>query len=80
MVPLLSLLLPYSHLEAVATSLTTIVFVAAFNTYNFNCRKVIRWNIVPWIAFFAALFAFISARIAIFLPEKILIIIFLLFL
>ena len=50
MVPLLSLILPYSHLEAIATSLTTIIFVAGFNTYNFSKQDVIVWKVVPWIA------------------------------
>jgi len=80
MVPLLSLILPFSHLEAIATSLATIIFVAAFNTYKFSRRKVIVWDVVPWIAFTSAIFAFISARISTHLPEPVLISIFLLFL
>ena len=80
MVPLLSLILPYSHLQAIATSLATIIFVAGFNTYNFSRKKVVVWPIVPWIAFASSFFAFISARLSIILPEKILVVIFLLFL
>jgi uncharacterized membrane protein YfcA len=80
MVPLLSLILPYSHLEAIATSLATIVFVAGFNTYNFSKQKVIVWQIVPWIAFSSSLFAYISATLSTIIPEKILVIIFILFL
>ena len=79
-VPLLSLIMPYSHLEAIATSLATIVFVSGFNTYNFSRQKVVVWPIVPWIATASSLFAFISARISTILPEKILVILFLLFL
>ena len=80
MVPILSLFLPYSHIEAVATSLAAIIFVAGFNTYNFYKKDVIVWEIVPWIAITASLFAFISAWAAPYLSEKILIIIFILFL
>ncbi|MCK4755165.1 MAG: sulfite exporter TauE/SafE family protein, partial [Calditrichia bacterium] len=80
MVPLLSLILPFSHLEAIATSLTTIVLVAGFNTFNFSKQNVIVWKIVPWIAVTSSFFAFISARLSTILPEKILVIIFLLFL
>jgi len=80
MVPVLSLILPYTHLEAIATSLATIVFVAAFNTYNFHFQKVIIWKIVPWIALTASLFSFLSAKASTYLPQNILIIIFLIFL
>jgi len=80
MVPLLTLILPFSHVESIATSLATIVFVAGFNTYNFNKKGVIVWSIVPWIASTSAAFAIISAYVSTFLPEKILILIFLLFL
>ena len=80
MVPLLSLILPYSHLEAIATSLAAIFFVASFNTYNFSKQNVIVWKIVPWIAFASSLFAYISATLSIIIPENILIIIFILFL
>lgn len=80
MVPLLSLILPFSHLEAIATSLATIVLVASFNTYNFSRKDVIVWHLVPWIAVTSSLFAFISARLSTILPETILVIVFLLFL
>ncbi len=80
MVPILSLILPYSHLEAVATSLATIVMVASFNTYNFNKKDVIVWRIVPWIALTSSIFSFTSVKIAVHLPQTILILIFLLFL
>jgi uncharacterized membrane protein YfcA len=80
MVPILSLILPYSHIESVATSLAAIFFVASLNTYNFNKRGVIIWRIVPWIALTSSLFSFLAARLAILLPEKILISIFIFFL
>jgi len=79
MVPLLSFILPFSHLEAIATSLTTIALVAGFNTFNFSKKNVIIWKIVPWIAVTSSFFAFISARLSTVLPERILIIIFFLF-
>jgi len=80
MVPVLSLVLPYSHLEAVATSLATIIFVAGFNTFNFHAKGVVVWSIVPFIALPSALMAFITARLSLYLPEKLLISIFILFL
>ncbi len=80
MVPILSLILPYSHLESIATSLVTIIMVASFNTYNFHKQDVIIWNIVPWIALTSSMFAFLSGYAATFLPRNILIIIFLIFL
>lgn len=76
MVPILSLILPYSHLEAVATSLATIFFVASLNTYNFNKRGVIVWKIVPWIVLTSSIFSFLAARLAVLLPERILVTIF----
>jgi uncharacterized membrane protein YfcA len=80
MVPVLSLILPYQHLEAVATSLATITLVASFNTYNFKKQKVIVWQVVPWIAATSALFSFISAEAASYIPERALVIVFILFL
>jgi uncharacterized membrane protein YfcA len=80
MVPILSLILPYSHLEAVATSLMTIVLVAAFNTYNFSEKNVIVWSVVPWIAIPSALIALVSAHFSPEVPEKILVVIFIAFL
>src|SRR5210317_812438 len=76
MVPILSLILPYSHLEAVATSLATIIMVASFNTYNFNKNNVIVWSIVPWIALTSIVFGFISPKISVILNETVLVIIF----
>jgi uncharacterized membrane protein YfcA len=80
MVPLLSLLFPMSHLEAMATSSATIVLVTLFNTLNFQRKKVIVWKIVPWIAMTSASCGYFSAKIATVLPVKTLLIIFLLFL
>jgi uncharacterized membrane protein YfcA len=80
MVPILSLILPYSHLEAVATSLMTIVFVASLNTINFNRKKVVVWSVVPWIALTSSVFAFVSAQFSTQLPEQLLILIFICFL
>ena len=79
MVPILSLILPSSHLEAIATSLATIVMVATFNTYNFNKKDVIVWKVVPWIALTSSIFSFSAAKAAVYLPQNILIIIFLVF-
>jgi uncharacterized membrane protein YfcA len=80
MVPILSLILPFTHIESIATSLATIVLVTAFNTYNFNKKKVIVWSIVPWIAVTSGTFAFLAAYISTSLPERVLILVFLLFL
>jgi len=80
MVPILSLILPYSHLEAVATSLATIIMVASLNTYNFNKKNVIVWKIVPWIVITSIVFGFFSPKISVILNETVLVIIFILFL
>jgi uncharacterized membrane protein YfcA len=80
MVPVLSLLLPCSHLEAMATSLMTIVLVASLNTFNFHRRGLVVWRVVPLIAAASATCAFVFARISLVVPEKILIGIFLLML
>jgi uncharacterized membrane protein YfcA len=80
MVPVLGWITTLSHLEIIATSLTTIVLVAAYNTVNYHFRKLINWRIVPWIAAPSALFAFFSARLSAHLNERLLILIFLLFL
>ncbi len=80
MVPILSLILPFSHLEAVATSLATIICVASFNTLNFQRKGVVVWNIVPLIALPSSVFAFVTARISLYVPEKYLVLIFILFL
>ncbi len=79
-VPMLSLILPFSHLEAISTSLVTIIMVAAYNTYSFQQRGVVVWRIVPWIAFPSSLFALIAGKLATILPEKFLIIFYILFL
>jgi len=76
MVPVLTLILPYSHLEAVATSLATIFLVASLNTFHFQKAGLIVWRIVPWIVITSSLFSFLAARVAILLPEKILIAVF----
>jgi uncharacterized membrane protein YfcA len=80
MVPVLGLITPLSHLEIIATSLATIVFVALYNTINYHFQKLINWRIVPWIAVPSALFAFFSAKLSTHLNERLLIFIFLLFL
>ncbi len=49
MVPVLTLILPYSHIEAVATSLATIFLVTSLNTFHFQKAGLIVWKIVPWI-------------------------------
>jgi uncharacterized membrane protein YfcA len=73
MVPILSLILPYSHIEAVATSLATIFFVASLNTYHFHKTGIIVWKIVPWVVLTSSVFSFLAARIAVLLPENILV-------
>jgi uncharacterized membrane protein YfcA len=77
---MLSLMLPFSHLEAIATSLVTIIMVTAYNTYSFQQRGVVVWRIVPWTAFSSSLFALIAGKLATILPEKSLIISYILFL
>jgi uncharacterized membrane protein YfcA len=80
MVPILGWITPLSHLEIIATSLTTIVLVSCYNTVNYHFQQLINWRIVPWIAVPSALFAFFSARLSAHLNERLLLLIFLLFL
>ena len=73
MVPVLSLILPYSHVEAVATSLATIFLVVSVNTYFFNKKKLVVWRIVFWIAITSGVCSLLAAWAATMVPEKILI-------
>ncbi|MBN1105433.1 MAG: sulfite exporter TauE/SafE family protein [Deltaproteobacteria bacterium] len=79
-VPVLSLILPYSHIEAIATSLVTIIMVAAYNTYSFHRRGLVRWPVVPWIALSSSFIAFLAGGAATVLPEKLLIVFYIAFL
>jgi uncharacterized membrane protein YfcA len=72
----LTLILPYSHIEAVATSLATIFLVASLNTFHFQKAGLIVWKIVPWIVITSSMFSFLAARVAILLPEQTLIMVF----
>ena len=80
MVPVLGMITPLSHLEIIATSLATIVLVSMYNTFNYYRQHMIKWPVVPWIAGPSALFAFFSAELSTHLDERILILVFLLFL
>jgi len=69
-----------SHLEAMATSMGAIIILTSWNTIMYSCKGLVRWSVVFWIAFGAALFSYTAARVAPHLPESWLIMIMMAFL
>jgi len=69
MVPGLTIL-GISHLEAMASSMGAIIILTSWNTFMYSCKGLVRWSVVFWIAFGAALFSYTAARIAPYLPES----------
>ncbi|MCD6150952.1 MAG: sulfite exporter TauE/SafE family protein, partial [Deltaproteobacteria bacterium] len=69
-----------SHLEAMASSMGAIVILTSWNAFMYSCKGLVRWSVVFWIAFGAALCSFTAARIAPLLPESWLIMIMMVFL
>lgn len=79
-VPALSIYFGFTHQEAIATSLFTIVLVSIMNTIRFQRQKMVDWGITMQIILFSSLFSFIAGITAIYLPEKLLVIVFILYL
>lgn len=73
MVPALTALAGFSHIEAMATSLGTIVLVSSWNSWRYHRQGLVLWRAVVWIALGSALCASIAGFIAPLIPEKILI-------
>ena len=73
MVPALTALAGLSQVEAMATSLGTIVIVSAWNSWRYHRQKLVIWRAVLWIASGSASCAAIAGFIAPLIPEKILI-------
>ncbi len=73
MVPALTALAGLSQVEAMATSLGTIVLVASWNSWRYHQQGLVLWRSVVWVALGAAVCASIAGFLAPLLPEKILI-------
>ncbi|NPA24351.1 MAG: sulfite exporter TauE/SafE family protein [Deltaproteobacteria bacterium] len=80
MVPTLTMITPFSHVEAIGTSLTTVVLVTAWNTWRYHRRGLVIWKTVFGIITGSVICSALAAYIATFLPEKFLIAFMLLFL
>ncbi len=83
MVPLLTAITPLSQVEAMATSLATVVIVTSWNTWRYQRQKLVVWSTVFTIVAASALCSALAAWIATYLPERLLVgfmLIFLLFL
>jgi hypothetical protein len=70
MVPVLTLVTTIGHLEAMATSLGAIFFIAIWNTLNYTRRGLVVWSVVGWLALGSGSFSFSAACIAPHLPER----------
>ncbi len=73
MVPVLTAIAGLSHVEAMATSLGTIVLVSMWNSWRYNRKGLINWKIVLWVALGSGICAALAARTAPLLPEKVLV-------
>lgn len=78
-VPALTLYFGFYQQEAIATSLMTIVLVTILNVTRFQIQNQIEWKVVLSIALFSSVASATAGIIAVFLPEKILMVIFVLF-
>jgi uncharacterized membrane protein YfcA len=70
MVPVLTAIADLSQIEAMATSLATIVLVSTWNSWRYHRQGLIDWKIVLWVAMGSGICAALAARNAPLLPEK----------
>ena len=80
LVPVLTVFFHLAQNEAIATSLATIALVTLFNTLRFAQRKEMVWTVVLIILLFSAISSMAGGWLVTFLPEKVLLGIFILFL
>ncbi len=73
MVPVLTAVANLTQVEAMATSLGTIVLVSIWNTWRYQQKGLIIWRAVLWVALGSGICAALAARLAPLLPEKILV-------
>ncbi len=78
-VPALSIVFGFSQQEAIATSLAAIFTITAMNVIRFQRQGLILWKIALPIALFSLISSFLAGLTAVHLPEKTLILIFLIF-
>ncbi|MEA1922407.1 MAG: sulfite exporter TauE/SafE family protein [Pseudomonadota bacterium] len=70
MVPVLTAIANLSQVEAMATSLGTIVLVSSWNTWRYHRKGLVVWQTVLWVALGSGVCAALAARLAPLLPEK----------
>jgi uncharacterized membrane protein YfcA len=73
MVPLLTAITPLSQVEAMATSLTTVVLITSWNTWRYHRQGLVIWKVAGLVVMGSAICSAIAAYIATFLPEKLLV-------
>ena len=70
MVPFLTAFADLSQVEAMATSLGTIVLVSLWNTWRYQQKGLVIWPVVFWVALGSGVCAALAAHLAPFIPEK----------
>lgn len=80
MVPLLTAITPLTQVEAMATSLTTVVIVTSWNTFRYQRQKLVVWPTVFGIITASTICSALAAWIATYLPGRLLVGFMLLFL
>ena len=70
MVPILTAVANLTQIEAMATSLGTIVLVSIWNTWRYHRKGLVVWQTVLWVALSSGICAALAARLAPLLPEK----------
>ncbi len=78
-VPLLTIVFHLPHNQAIATSLMTIAFITALNTFRFWQKKMINFRMVLTIVVFSAFSSMLGGYLATALDERLLLAIFILF-
>ena len=73
MVPLLTAITPLTQVEAMATSLTTVVMITSWNTWRYHRQGLVIWKVAGMVVLGSAICSAIAAYIATFLPEKLLV-------
>ncbi len=79
LVPLLSTFFYLAHNEAIATSLMTIGLITLFNTFHFARARLIHWRLVAIILTTSAVSSVVGGYLATVFDERLLLVIFILF-
>ncbi|MCK5539953.1 MAG: sulfite exporter TauE/SafE family protein [Deltaproteobacteria bacterium] len=70
MVPVLTAVADLSHVEAMATSLATIVIISLWNAWRYSQEGLVVWRVVLWVSLGSGICAALAAQTAPLLPEK----------